>query len=225
LSSGDERQVVSYRVLIVDDHVMIATALQVSFRSLGWQVEVTNGASATDVIDAVTAFKPNCVLLDLNLGWGVKAGLDLIEPITHQGAVVVMLTGETDRHVLARCLQAGALGWIGKHSPLEEVICGVTDALNGRALLPASTRETLFVELRAQSARSSYALSRFARLTPRERVVLSALMEGKNADEIATELFVSLATIRSQIRSVLQKLNVHSQLAAVTLANAAGWQP
>ena len=55
-----------------------------------------------------------------------------------------------------------------------------------------------------------------------KRTVLAALMDGKSAEEISSVLFVSVATVRSQIRSVLQKLNVHSQVAAVSIANRSG---
>src|SRR5207248_6808667 len=63
----------------------------------------------------------------------------------------------------------------------------------------------------------------FGRLTVRERGVLQRMMDGKTAGEIAAESFVSVATIRSQIRGVLRKLGVHNQLAAVALAQKTGW--
>ncbi|MGC8628333.1 MAG: response regulator transcription factor [Acidimicrobiales bacterium] len=61
------------------------------------------------------------------------------------------------------------------------------------------------------------------RLSPRERQVLLALMHGKSAGEISRELYVSVPTVRSQIRSILVKLGVSSQLAAVVLAYRSGW--
>ena len=63
----------------------------------------------------------------------------------------------------------------------------------------------------------------FATLTEREEVVLAELLEGHCAEEIAKAAFVSISTIRSQIKSILQKLGVNSQLAAVALARRAGW--
>jgi len=65
--------------------------------------------------------------------------------------------------------------------------------------------------------------SRFERLTPKEREVLLALMRGKTAQQISRESFVSLPTVRSQIRSILVKLDVSSQLGAVVLAYRSGW--
>jgi two-component system, NarL family, nitrate/nitrite response regulator NarL len=63
----------------------------------------------------------------------------------------------------------------------------------------------------------------FDRLTPREEEVLSALMRGAKARDICTQSFVSMPTVRSQIRSILSKLGVTSQLAAVALAYQSGW--
>ncbi|HXP98899.1 MAG TPA: LuxR C-terminal-related transcriptional regulator [Solirubrobacteraceae bacterium] len=65
----------------------------------------------------------------------------------------------------------------------------------------------------------------FAILTPREQRVLAELMEGHTADQIAKESWVSVSTVRSQIKSILHKLGVNSQLAAVAMAWRAGWRP
>lgn len=215
----------SHRVLIIDDHAMVAMALQVSFRAHGWQVEVSPSTATAEVLVAVGHFQPNCVLLDLNLDGCKDAGLALIEPIREFGATVVMLTGETDLYLLASCLQAGAVGWIGKQAKLDEVICGVSDALAGRPLVGATQKEQMLNELRIRQTKGANSLTKFQRLTQSERNVLGALIEGKSAEEISNMQFVSVATVRSHIRSILQKLHVHSQLAAVSMATSTGWQP
>jgi DNA-binding NarL/FixJ family response regulator len=65
----------------------------------------------------------------------------------------------------------------------------------------------------------------FESLTPREAAVLGDLLEGRSADDIAEASFVSITTVRAQIRSILSKLGVRSQLAAVSMARRAGWSP
>ena len=101
----------------------------------------------------------------------------------------------------------------------------VEDVLAGRPLLGAAAREALLDDLRVRRESLTRALTPFERLTPRERRVLGGLAEGLSADEIATSHYVSLTTVRSQIRGVLCKLGVRSQLAAVAHANRAGWAP
>jgi DNA-binding NarL/FixJ family response regulator len=78
-------------------------------------------------------------------------------------------------------------------------------------------------ELRAHRAQEGERLAPFARLTVRECEVLQDLVEGKNAERIANDSFVSVATVRSHIKSLLAKLGVNSQLAAVAAAQRAGW--
>jgi DNA-binding NarL/FixJ family response regulator len=170
-------------------------------------------------------FRPDCVLLDLHLGEELGSGVDLIAPLMETGAAVVMLTAETDVFLLASCIEAGAEGWIGKDAFLDRVVASIEDVLAGHPLIGRAAREALLDDLRVRRDSLTHALSPFERLTPRERSVLGCLAEGLSADEIATTHYVSLATVRSQVRAVLQKLGVRSQLAAVAMVNRAGWKP
>ncbi len=211
------------RVLVVDDHVLLATGLQLALSARGWTVETTSGPTAADVIEHARRFEPQCVLLDIRLGAGVGSGIDLVAPLRATGADVVMLTAETDRTVLASALEAGAAGWIGKHTALDDVEAALHDVLGGHSLIGCSVREAMIDELRVARASQRRVLSPFEQLTAREREVLAGLVDGLSAEEIAESRYVSLTTVRSQIRAVLTKLGVRSQLAAVACANRAGW--
>jgi len=215
----------TYRILIVDDHPLIAMGLQFALRARGWEVEATSAPNEAAVVSHAGTFRPDYVVLDVHLGADVGSGVGLITPLRQIGASVVMLTGETDPFVLACCLEAGALGWIGKGAGLDEVISSIEDVVAGRTLIGSSARQALLEELRAERASRHRTLSPFERLTPREQRVLGGLIDGKSAEEIAESDFVSLTTIRTQIRGILHKLRVRSQLAAVAQANRAGWHP
>ena len=93
----------------------------------------------------------------------------------------------------------------------------------GRRLLSPTTERDLLGELQLHRRDHAMRLAKFQNLSNRESEVLWALMMGKSAGEIAEESFVSIATIRSQIKAILRKLEVNSQLAAVALAYQAGW--
>jgi DNA-binding NarL/FixJ family response regulator len=164
------------------------------------------------------------VLLDIRLGGTVGNGIDLIGPLVATGAAVVMLTAETRRSMLASCVEAGAAGWLGKDVFLDDMEATLRDVLDGSPLIGRADREALLDELRIERASLVRALSPFERLTLREREVLAALVDGLSAEEIAETQFVALTTVRSQIRAVLQKLGVRSQLAAVAAANRVGWK-
>jgi DNA-binding NarL/FixJ family response regulator len=213
------------RVLIVEDHALVAVSVQLALSARDWIGEITDGPTATDVIEHARQFQPDCVLLDINLGEHVGSGIDLVAPLRAAGSAVLMLTAETRRTVLARCLEQGAAGWIGKDAFLDQVVRTITDVLEGTPLIGQTTREALADELRIERAGMRRALSPFEQLTRCERRVLAALVEGLSAEEIADAHFVALTTVRSQIRAVLQKLGVRSQLAAVAYANRVGWKP
>jgi DNA-binding NarL/FixJ family response regulator len=212
------------RVLIVDDHALVAVGLRIALAERGWTVETTPVLTADEIINHVRRFTPDCVLLDIRLAPDL-IGTDLIAPLRAMGAEVVMLTGETDPGVLACVLEAGAAGWIGKHARLEHVEATLRDVVAGVPLIGRAVREAMLDELRCQRAERRHALAGFEQLTARERDVLAALAEGLCAEQIATSRYVALTTVRSQIRSVLNKLGVRSQLAAVAHANRAGWTP
>jgi DNA-binding NarL/FixJ family response regulator len=216
---------VTGRVLIVEDHALVAIGLQLALTARGWDVESTDGPTAADVIEHAQRFQAQCVLLDIGLGEGVGSGIDLVAPLCATGAEVVMLTAETRRGVLAACLEEGAAGWLGKDTFLDEVVSALNDVLAGTPLIGCAAREVMIDELRIERAGLRKALTPFERLTLREREVLAALVDGLSAEEIAETQFVALTTVRSQIRSVLQKLGVRSQLAAVAHANRVGWKP
>ena len=211
------------RVLIVEDHPLVAVGLQLALSARGWEVETTDGPTPSEIVEQADRFQPQCVLLDIRLGEEVGSGIDLIAPLRATGADVVMLTAETQRMVLASCLEAGAAGWICKDAFLDEVVATLEAVLTGESLIGRGTRDALLEELRIERAGRQRALSPFERLTQRERCVLAALAAGLSAEEIADSQFVALTTVRSQIRAVLQKLGVRSQLAAVAHANRVGW--
>jgi DNA-binding NarL/FixJ family response regulator len=212
------------RVLIIEDHALVAVGLQLALSARGWEVETTDGPTPADILEQAERFQPQCVLLDIRLGESVGSGIDLVAPLRATGADIVMLTAETQPMVLASCLEAGAAGWIGKDAFLDHVVATLERVLAGESLIGCNKREALLDELRIERAGRQRALSPFERLTQRERHVLAALVDGLSAEEIAETQFVALTTVRSQIRAVLQKLGVRSQLAAVAHANRVGWK-
>src|SRR2546423_6421632 len=104
------------RLVIVDDHELLATSLASMLRQLGLTAELACGPSVETVVEKVGQVAPALVLLDLELGpfVGSGSGLELIRPLIEVGGRVVMLTGETQRHRLAACIEAGATGILPK---------------------------------------------------------------------------------------------------------------
>lgn len=210
------------RVAIVEDHDLLAQSLAFALSNLGIEVTTVADRSRDGVLAALATAPHDLVLLDYDLGED-GVGLDLIQPVSALGLRVVMLTGETDPIVLAQCVEAGAIGVISKKEPFEQLMYHVSDVVTGRTILSLGARERMLAELREHRASEHNRMAPFERLTVRESEVLQDLMEGKNAERIANESFVSVATVRSHIKALLAKLGVNSQLAAVAMARRAGW--
>jgi DNA-binding NarL/FixJ family response regulator len=212
------------RVLLVDDHRVVGETLREVLEVNGFEAFVANCTDAGTILGDARTHGPDLVLLDLELG-AAGHGRDLIRPLVEMGATVLVLSGVTDRLEHARCLEAGAVGVVSKSEPLASVLDKVARATDGEPVTPANDRTCYVIELQEHRLAEKARLAPFEALSRREREVLAMLMEGRAAADIAQESFVSLATVRTQIRSILQKLDVNSQAAASARARSAGWSP
>jgi DNA-binding NarL/FixJ family response regulator len=209
--------------LIVDDHGVLADGLAMALEAEGLPATVHVPTSADGILEAVAEAEPNLVLLDLDLGLDRGSGVDLVGPLRALGPRVLVLTGSTDRLVHARCLEAGAAGVASKAEPFDRLLDAIRRTARGEPAMGRRRREELLDELRRERATRSERLAPFERLTPKEASVLLALAEGRSAEAIARASYVSLPTVRTQIRGILVKLGVGSQLAAVAMAAERGW--
>jgi DNA-binding NarL/FixJ family response regulator len=214
------------RVLIVDDHVLFAESLELAFTMEGYDVRrfPAGPANPSQLIAGVTRYQPRVVILDLDLG-SLGDGTRLINPIARTGANVVVLTATTDEARWGDCVRQGARKVIPKTQPLNEILAVTRKICQGLPVMEASEREELIALWADHRQSEQTLLERLDRLTPREREVLGQLIEGRPVREIARQSVVSEATVRTQVKSILAKLEVSSQLAAVGMARQVGWRP
>ncbi len=210
------------RLLLVDDHRLLVETLQMSLRQAGFSVSTPPSASFNAVLAAAAAVGPTLVVLDLDLA-GEGYGYDLIGPLRNLGAEVLVLTGTTDRIDLARCLEAGALGIASKADGFDNVLDQIRRAAAGETVTPITERAQLLADLSTHRRAAERRRAPFEALSARERDVLRLIVEGQQAAAIAKASYVSLATVRTQIRSILMKLEVSSQVAAVAVARQHRW--
>ncbi len=213
------------RVVIVEDHELLATSLALALRQQGLQVDTVAGPGTDAIVDTVGRLAPALVLLDLELGPNLGSGIDLIRPLIEAGGQVVMMTGVVERERLAACVEAGATGIVSKSAGFAVLVDAVRRAADGEALLTDGQRQDLLHDLRMRRQADRDRWAPFERLSPREQAVLAGLVAGETAEAIASRSYVSLATVRSQIRGILLKLGVTTQLAAVALVRSKGWTP
>ena len=206
-------------VLIVDDHQMLAEALGRGLTARGFQCQIAGLRSADAVTKEASRLSPDLVLLDLDLG--SMDGLQLIRSLRAAGRRVLVVTGCDDQKRLAAAVALGSVGWVAKARPFEEVLDAAESAYRDRPLLRPEHREHLTKTGRQYVTSDAEVQGRIAKLTPREREVLHAIIRGDTAQEMAEDFVLSVGTVRSHIGSVLAKLGVSSQLAAAAVA--VGW--
>ena len=210
-------------VLVVDDHELVATSLVLSLRADGIDAHRVRPAAERGILAEAAAVvaAPGLVLLDLDLGRDAEGnridGVDLVGPLLAAGWQVLVLSGSADPARVGSALDAGALAWVPKNAPFPTLLAAVREAVAGRSVM-SEDRRRRFIELSRTKAQERRALAeKLGRLTQREREVLAELARGRRAQAVADHFVVSLATVRTQIRAVLTKLEVGSQLEAVAL--------
>lgn len=216
-----------HRVLIIDDHVLFAESLELALSLEGYDVRrlelPAEGGSMATLRSLALRANARTVLLDLDLG-RFGDGINLIAPLARAHTNVVVLTASEDAGRWGACMRQGARKVLPKSGSLQQALATVRRLHQG---LPVTSREEL------ESLLDSWARDRRAHddlrrrldlLTPRERQVLASLIEGRTVRAISEVSVVSEATVRTQVKSILNKLEVSSQLAAVGMANQVGWK-
>lgn len=199
-------------VAVVDDHLMVAEMLSLVITS---QVDMRLVGVAHGVAEAIALVEieqPRVVLMDFNLpdGDGIDAVRTIVErwPLTH----VVMLSGGDSHDLLARAIEVGCVGYLAKDRPVEDVLSAIRSAARGELLFSASELSKLLGRLRQTSSQSA------EWLTSRELEVLKLLAKGHSTEGIASQLFISINTVRNHVGRILNKLGAHSKLEAVAIA-------
>lgn len=215
------------RITVVEDHVLFAEALDIALTLQGHEVRTLAlgvvGAPTQRLCSAVLSTRPQVVLLDLDLG-AQSSGMKLIGPLQRAGIAVVVVTSCTDEARWGECLWHGARAVLPKATTLSHILATIQCISENQAVIPHAESDRLLHCFQHHFQWAHQARERLDSLTPRERQILAALMRGRHVREIARDAFVAEATVRTQVKSVLAKLEVSSQLAAVGLALKAQWQ-
>jgi DNA-binding NarL/FixJ family response regulator len=208
-------------VMVVDDHELVGSLIVMGLRDCGIRAHRCPVTSIEEIMKVADRIGLGLALLDLDLGFGSNGEfideLLLIRGLTSRGWRTVIVSGVTDDRRVAAAIAAGAVGYLSKTVPLDRLLAIVTEVASGRpALTPEEVASWQRIH-RVATAQARERQRRLNRLTHREREILGLLAQGERAACIAQAAVVSLTTVRSQIRSILTKLEVNSQLEAVAL--------
>lgn len=200
------------RVLIVEDHQIVAEALTEALDAHGRIEVVATAGSLEQARHLVVSTVPDVVLLDVQLpdGDGAAGTADILE-LAPQTKVVI-LSALTDIEVIARGVEAGAVGFVSKNEPLEVLRSSVLRAHRGEALFTSQMLAAVVAHLRDRAHRPG------RDLTAREHEVLELLAAGESTEDIAERLVLSVHTVRNHVRNLMAKLHARTKLEAVAVA-------
>ena len=214
------------RVLIVDDHLMVAEVLAARLSAVDdlWIL----GRYTTDhpqLPDVVQRLRPDVVILEVEgLGAGSAEVLFRLQA-SWRLAKMVMLTGSDDPQRAVEAARFGVDAWIPKESSFDQLVAAIRGVCQGHAIYPPRQLGAVLRQLRDDVQQARDRTGPLDVLSSRERDVLACMVEGEAAPQIAVELLISANTVRTHMCNILAKLQVHSGLEAVSIARSAGMRP
>ena len=205
------------RVLITDDHKVVRRGLR-GFLELDPALEVVEEASnGEEAVELARSLKPDVVLMDLLMP--VMDGIEATREIRRElpEVEVVALTSVLEDASVTGAIKAGAIGYLLKTTDADELCEAIKAAAAGKVRLAPEAAARLMHEVRAPESTEA--------LTERETEVLELIARGKTNNQIARELFIGEATVKSHVHSILSKLNVSSRTQAALYAVNVGLVP
>jgi DNA-binding NarL/FixJ family response regulator len=217
------------RVLLVDDHAVMRSGFRTILEAEGDIAVVGEAGTGTEAVAAASALHPDVICMDVQMPDmdGLEATRRIVADPANASAVIVVTTFDRDDYLFA-ALQAGASGFLLKNAGAVELVGAVRVVAAGDALLaPEVTRRVIErfagpATTDAASAPDPYGLDAVGpaadTLTDRETEVLRLVAHARSNAEIAQELFIGEATVKTHVSNVLQKLGARDRVHAAVLA-------
>lgn len=204
-------QGIPIRILLVDDHRVVALGLKALIEDEGGVIVDGIAATVAEAKSLASTLLPDVVLVDFRLPDG--SGLEVIHHLRSEmpSVGIVMITGSADRQILASALDAGCNGFLSKSADQHDLVAAIRAARQGEShFTPDVVRHLSHLKRFEQFDNEA--------LSTRECEVLQLSAAGRSPDEIAADLFLSTHTVRNHIRNAMNKLQAHSKLEAVVKA-------
>ncbi len=209
-------------VLLVDDQPLMRDGLRLILESTDDIAVIGEAGDGAEIEALVAALDPDVVLMDIRMPSvdGIEATRQIVAA-GHRARVLILTTYDLDEH-LYDTIRAGACGFILKTEPTPRLLGAIRAAAAGDTVLaPEIARRLLerFVNVQEAVRAPSAALDA---LSEREREVLALMARGSTNDEIASSLYVSVATVKSHVHSLFRKLQARDRVHAVIVAYETG---
>jgi DNA-binding NarL/FixJ family response regulator len=208
-------------VVIADDQDLVRSGLAMVLQARGCDV-VGEAADGRQAIEVVRRTQPDVVLMDIRMP--VLDGIAATHELTEAGVptrVLVLTTYDLDHYVYG-ALRAGAAGFLLKATPPDRLVAGVETVAAGESLLaPTLTRRLIEEHVRRPPPNTGVPPA-LRELTERELEVCALIARGRSNDEIASELVVAEATVKTHVNRILAKLGLRTRVQVVVLAYETG---
>jgi len=194
------------RVMVIDDQAVVRQGFVSLISTVSDMEIVATGSNGREAVELFREHQPDITLIDLRMP--VMSGVEAITEIRREfaGARIIVLTTYDGDEDIYRSVQAGAQGYLLKDMFFEELENAIRKVHGGARLIPGSVAERLAARMSSSE------------LTSRELEVLKQIVDGKSNKEIAGELSISEATVKSHINNILSKLGVSDRTQAATRA-------
>ncbi len=212
------------RVLVADDQALIRAGFTVLIDSSPDCLVVAEASNGAEAVRLASRTRPDVILMDVRMPVmdGIEATrLIATDPALSNSRVVILTTFDLDEYVY-EALRVGASGFLLKDTPPDELLSAIRVVARGDALLSPSVTRRVIEQFNRLSPPPSRGDEPFAVLTEREREVLAAVARGLTNSEIADELHMSVATVKTHVSRVLSKVGARDRTQLVVLAYQAG---
>jgi DNA-binding NarL/FixJ family response regulator len=211
------------RVLVADDHPFFRDGLRVMLDATPDTELVGEAADGNETIALARSLRPDVILMDLRMPGlgGIEATRKILSETPQVGILVVTMI-EDDDSVFA-AMRAGARGYLLKGADKDEMLLAIRAVGRGEAIFGPSIARRLVQYFASHAAvPTQESRTAFPGLTDREREILDLIAAGHTNQEIASQLFLSLKTVRNYVSSILTKLQVSDRAQAIVRAREAG---
>jgi DNA-binding NarL/FixJ family response regulator len=209
---------VTIKVLIADDQALVRTGFRKILESEPDLEVVGEAGDGGEAVEASLLLRPDVVLMDIRMPR--LDGLEATRLLAGKTRVLVLTTFDLNEYVY-EALRAGASGFLLKDAPADQLVTAIRVLAAGEALLAPSITRRLIEEF-ARRPPSNARPAELEVLSPRELEVLRLVARGLSNAEIATELYVGDATVKTHVSRILQKLTLRDRVQAVVLAYESG---
>ena len=196
------------KILLADDHKIVRDGLRALIEKEPNMEVVAEACDGRTTVQRAKEFMPHIVIIDIAMPDlnGIEATRQIVTEIP--GVKIIALSMHSDRRFVIRMLESGASGYLLKDSAFEELSMAIKTVLSGKIYLsPAIAGVVVENVMRNSPQKVSRTTAEF---TPREREVLQLLAEGRTTKRIASQLNVSVKTVETHRRQVMEKLDIHS---------------